>query len=169
MFPFSNCSASAGLKQHQDKLSLRVGELKHCLAEKPIATSCPPKEFPPLQLRVPSQGLFLCFVYLPFDTYPALRISTEINASSCANSGLKEQVKCQCPSHPETISVWCSRERVSTGESCLKSSNTGHLVLKALIQVNNFGRVKEVLGSHRTRDDFSIMARRLAMGSGSEP
>lgn len=55
------------------------------------------------------------------------------------------------------------------GKLLKKFSNTGYLVLKALVQVNNFGRVKEVLGSHRTRDDFSIMARRLAMGSGSEP
>lgn len=59
-----NCSASAGLKQQQDNLSLRVGRLKYCLAEKLIATSCP-LNFLPCNWGFQVKDLvFVLFIYM---------------------------------------------------------------------------------------------------------
>ena len=57
---------------------------------------------------------------------------------------------------------------VKKTDICINRSNTGQLVLSALVVIDNFWRVKELLESHLTRTGFSIIAEEFAMGSRSE-
>lgn len=51
---------------------------------------------------------------------------------------------------------------------CINSSSTEHPVLRALIEENDFWKVKELLESHLITDGFSVIAKEFAMGNRAE-